>query len=98
MKIAQFDSDSGEGMWGATSAVCLLVLGSAWTLPTEPGPPEPAVQTQENFDLSRVSGRNTPFAYFNGRKLHSAALLWSSAQFFKGKYCANNEVSHLFDC
>lgn len=69
LKIAQFDSDSGEGMWGATSAVCLLVLGSVWTLPTEPGPPEPVVQAQENFDLSRVSGGKTGFGYFNGKKI-----------------------------
>lgn len=98
LKIARFDCDSGEEMWGATSAVCLLVLGSAWTLPTEPGPPEPAVQTQENFDLSRVSGQNTRFGYFNGKKYTQHLPFGHLLNFLKGKYCANIEVSHLFDC
>lgn len=43
-------------MWRVGMLVSLLVLGSAWTLPLLPVLPEPVIQTQENFDLGRVSG------------------------------------------
>lgn len=41
-------------MRGRMGAI-LLVLVSAWTLQAEPLDPEPVVQTQENFDLGKVS-------------------------------------------
>lgn len=41
-------------MWRRLGAI-LLVLVSAWTLQAEPLDPEPVIQTQENFDLGKVS-------------------------------------------
>lgn len=41
-------------MWTTVGAF-LLVLVSAWPLRAEPLDPEPVIQTQENFDLGKVS-------------------------------------------
>lgn len=43
-------------MWRTGTVVCWLLLGSAWALEVVPQLPEPVIQTQENFDLGRVSG------------------------------------------
>lgn len=43
-------------MWRTGTVVCWLLLGSAWALKVVPQLPEPVIQTQENFDLGRVSG------------------------------------------
>lgn len=40
-------------MW---SVVPLMVLGLAGVLQAVPGPPEPVIQAQDNFDLAGVSG------------------------------------------
>lgn len=41
-------------MW-RTASVFLLVLVSVWNLRAEPVDPDPVIQTQENFDLEKVS-------------------------------------------
>lgn len=48
-------TQKGCRMWRAGLVASVLVLGSAWTLPVVPVLPEPVIQTQENFDLGRVS-------------------------------------------
>lgn len=48
-------------MQGAWRLVPLLVLGLAWSLQVGPVLPEPLILIQEDFDLSRVSGKNTGF-------------------------------------
>lgn len=47
-------TQKGCRMWRTVSVV-LLVLVSVWTLRAEPVDPEPVIQTQENFDLGKVS-------------------------------------------
>ncbi|XP_075885068.1 protein AMBP-like [Nelusetta ayraudi] len=44
-------------MWKTASVLCLLALGSAWTMPVEPLTAVSAGPTKENFDLSRFMGR-----------------------------------------
>lgn len=47
-------TQKGCRMWRTVNVV-LLVLVSVWTLRAEPVDPEPVIQTQENFDLGKVS-------------------------------------------
>lgn len=49
-------------MWRTVGAF-FLVLVSAWTLRAEPLHPEPVIQTQENFDLGKVSLKQSFFLF-----------------------------------